>query len=72
MENLENFVNYIINNNIKKIEINNKDFEKYDLYKFEELFSNLEFNENNEIILNNIIIKFRSLYNYREILEFKY
>jgi hypothetical protein len=72
MENLENFVNFIINNNIKKIEINNKDFEKYDLYKFEELFSNLEFNENNEIILNNIIIKFRSLYNYREILEFKY
>ena len=72
MENVENFVNFIINNNIKKIEINNKDFEKYDLYKFEELFSNLEFNENNEIILNNIIIKFRSLYNYREILEFKY
>jgi hypothetical protein len=72
MENLENFVNFIINNNIKKIEINNKDFEKYDLYKFEELFSNLEFNENNEIILNNIIIKFISLYNYREILEFKY
>ena len=69
---MENFVNYIINNNIKKIEINEENFSKYNLYKFEEEICNLKFNNNDEVILENIIIKYKSYFNYREVLEFIY
>jgi hypothetical protein len=69
MKNLENFINYINNNNIKKVEINNINIEKFG----EALeFININLNNKGEFYYNNINIKYKSFSNYKEILYFNY
>jgi len=69
MKNLENFINYINNNNIKKVEINNINIEKFG----EALeFININLNNKGEFCYNNINIKYKSFSNYKEVLYFNY